>query len=205
MKRLGNYEILLHPHDHKNKRDWLRILSFLDKNLDFTKISSSLELGAGMGNIAFHILKRNPQAQVICEDINPEYLKIITQRNPKIEILLHDINKPLPFENERFDLVSCIGTLHYGYVKDPEKVLGEMARVSKKYIFVDFFSKYSLFSFFERIYYPKYSSRRFTASEIRSLIKRLALKEVAKIGTRTIFPRLFPFSGKAVLFLLKKL
>lgn len=197
-------EILICPQDHKGINDWRRIFGFLDENLDYKKINSCLDLGAGLGNFGYFLSQRNPSCQVICADINQEYLKMILQRNPKIEVLLHDINQNLPFNENTFDLVSCIGTLHYSYVKDPEKVLKEMVRVSKKYIFVDFFSKQSIWVLFERIFYPGYNPRRYTMSQISRLIEKLNLKEIAKIGTRTIFPKLFPFSGKTVLFLLKK-
>jgi ubiquinone/menaquinone biosynthesis C-methylase UbiE len=164
-------EILLHPSDHKNEKDWKIILNFLDENLDYSKISKSLELGAGMGNISFHILNKNPKSQAVCEDINPEYLKIISKRNPRIETICHDINQPLPFKENNFDLVSCIGTLHYSYVRDLNGVLKEMVRVSNKYLLVDFFSANSLFAFLERIRYPKYNPRRFTYPEIQKNLK----------------------------------
>jgi len=197
-------EILLHPHDHKNKNDWQRILKFLDENLDYQNIQNVLELGAGMGNIAFYILEKNPQARAVCEDINQEYLKIIKKRNSKIETILHDINQDLPFPDNCFDLVSCLGTWHYSYVKDLEKVLREMIRVSRKYILIDFFPKYSLYTRFQKIRFPKYNPRRFSASEIAATFKKMKLKKIAKIGTRTLFPKLFPFLGRTVVFLLEK-
>ncbi len=204
MKEPANTEIILHPSDHKNIKDWQRIFKFLDNNLNYKEINHFLDIGAGMGNLGHFILKRNSFCQVICEDINPKYLRIISQRDNKIKTILHDINQPLPFEDKSFDLVSCVGTLHYAYVRNPERVLKEMVRLSKKYILVDFFPKYSFWALLERIFHPRYNPRRYSLIQILTLLRELNLKEVSKIGTRTIFPKLFPFSGKTILFLLKK-
>jgi len=204
MKEPVNTEILLHPSDHKNVKDWLRIFKFLDNNLNYKEINHFLDIGAGMGNLGHFILKRNSFCEVICEDINPKYLKIISQRDNKMKTILHDINQSLPFEDRSFDLVSCVGTLHYAYVRNPERVLKEMVRLSNKYILVDFFPKHSFWSLFERIFHPHYNPRRYNLIQVSRLLRKLNLEEMSKVGTRTIFPKLFPFSGKTVLFLLKK-
>lgn len=204
MKKLQYNEVLIHPHDHKNLKDWQRIFNLLDKRLNIREINSFLELGAGMGNLGYFILKRNSFCQVICEDINPKYLKIINQRDNKIKTILHDINQPLPFKDGSFDLVSCVGTLHYACARNPERILKEIVRLSKKYILVDFFPKYSFSALLERIFRPHYNPRRYSLIQVSKLLRKLNLKEVAKIGTRTIFPKLFPFLGKTILFLFKK-
>ena len=204
MRKLQDNEVLIHPHDHKNLKDWQRIFNLLDKNLNIREINSFLELGAGMGNLSRFILKKNPVCQTVCEDINQDYLKTIQEKEPRIQTLFHDINQPLPFKANSFDLVACIGTLHYFYVKDPEKVLGEMAKVSKKYLLVDFFSASSPYVFLEKILYPKFSPRRYNSYQINNLLKKYNLKKIDRIGTRTPFPKILPFSGKLVIFLLKK-
>jgi len=204
MKEPANTKILLHPSDHKNVKDWQKIFKFLDNSLNYKKINHFLDIGAGMGNLGYFILKRNSFCQVACEDINPKYLRIISQRDNRIKTILHDINQPLPFEDKSFDMVSCVGTLHYAYARNPERILKEMVRLSKKYILVDFFPRYSFWALLERIFHPHYNPRRYSLIQVSRLLRKLNLKEVAKIGTRTIFPKLFPFSGKTILFLLKK-
>ena len=204
MRKLQNNEVLIHPHDHKNLKDWQRIFNLLDKNLNIREINSFLELGAGMGNLSRFILKKNPLCQMVCEDINQDYLKIIQEKEPRIQTLFHDINQALPFKTNSFDLVACIGTLHYFYVKNSEKVLTEIRRVSKKYIFIDCFSRYSPWVFYEKIFHPQYNPRRKSFIEMKKVFQRQSLKILDIWGTRTIFPQAFPFSGKLVVFLLKK-
>lgn len=204
MKKLQESEILIHPHDHKTKKDWKRILAFLDNNLDPREMNSFLDLGAGLGNLASFILMKNPNCKAVCQDINPDYLRMISQKNPKIQILCGDINQSLPFEDQKFDLVSCIGTLHYSYLKNPEKVFQEMIRISKKYILVDCFSKHLPWTLIAKIFFPENNSRKLSRSQAKKIFRKHNLKIIDKTGTRTPFPKLFPFSGKLVLFLLEK-
>lgn len=200
------YDIKLHPSDHKNKNDWRGILGFLDKNLDYNKIASALDLGAGMSNIGNHILKNNPASRVVSVDTNDGHLSASRARSNSIVALKHDINKPLPFAGESFDLVSCIGTLHYLYIKSPREVIKEMARVSRRYVMLDFFSKNSLYSFLLRLRHPKYSPRMYSKKDAEDLISSsVRMKIVSLRGGRTPFPNLLPYSGKEVFYLLEKL
>lgn len=199
------YDILLHPSDHKNKNDWRNILSFLDKNLDYSSLGSALDLGAGMSNIGNHILKNNPASRIVSIDINEDNLAASRARDNSIVALKHDINKPLPFTDKSFDLVSCVGTLHYRYITSPKEVIREMARVSQRYVMLDFFSKNSLYSFLLRLRHPGYSPRMYSKKDAEDLISPSAhLKTIYLKGGRTPFPNLFPYSGKEVFYLLEK-
>ena len=204
MKKLQRDKVLIHPHDHKKISDWQKIFKFLEENIDFGEINSFLELGAGTGNLANFVLSKNPRAKVICEDINEQFLQIIKERNSAIEILKHDINEKLPFGDNTFDLVSCIGVLQYSSVKHPLGAIAEMRRVSKNYILLDCFPRYSSWVLFEKIFYPGYNPKRKSSSEMERIFRRYNLKLVSKAGIRTPFSKTFPFSGKTVLFLLKR-
>lgn len=204
IRKLQEGKLLIHPHDHKGVKDWEKIFDFLERNLDFDGLESFLDLGAGMGNLSYFFLKKNPSCHTVCVDVNQDYLDIIAKRNHSIKTISYDINKRLPFGDNSFDIVSCMGTLQYSYIKQPEIVLGEMVRVSRKYIFIDCFSKYSPWVLFERIFYPKFNPRRRSFSEMEEVFKKYSLNIVDIIGSRTLFSRIFPFSGKTVFFLLKK-
>ena len=206
---MGNYnkdnEIVIHPSDHKNKKDWADIFDFLDKNLDYSSVQDALDLGAGMSNIGAHILKNNPDCHVVSIDNNDYDLSESRKLIESIEVLKHDINKLFPFGDESFDFVSCLGTLHYGYINTPKEVIEEMIRVSRKYILVDFFSKNSLYNFLLRLRHPAYSARMYSKKNVEELIASSGnLDIVSVMGGRTFFPRLFPYSGKEVFYLLEK-
>mgnify|MGYP001576207701 CR=1 FL=1 len=198
------YKIVTHPHDHKKEKDWVIILDFINKNIKSYNLKKTLELGAGMGNISSYFASQGVIA--FAEDTNLEYLNIIQNRNSLISVLQHDINNPLPFSDNSFDLVSCIGTLHYGYIKNLPLIWNEMIRVSNRYILVDFFSKYSIYRFLERIYNPLYNPRTYSKKEAFNLIKKFNLDVVSKTSTKSlsIIRQTFPFAGKAAYFLLEK-
>ena len=157
-----------------------------------------------MGNLAHFFREKNPSCQAVCVDIKQDYLDLIAKRDPDIKTVLYDINQPLPFKDQSFTMASCIGTLHYSYIEYPEKVLGEMARVSQKYILIDCFSKYSPWALGGRIFRPRSNPRRKSSSEMKRIFRRYNLKLVRRVGIRTPFSKVFPFSGKTVFFLLKK-
>jgi ubiquinone/menaquinone biosynthesis C-methylase UbiE len=206
---MGNYskgnKILIHPSDHKNKRDWGGILKFLDKNLDYPLLSDFADLGAGMSNIGVHISEKNPRCRVVSIDTSKDLLAVSKKRAPSIKTICHDINNPLPFPDQSFDFVSCIGTLHYGCIRDPGFVLGEMARVARKIILVDFFVKNSPYSWLLSVRHPNYNARKCSRKEAEKLLGSICeFKVWDVVGGRTPFGGLLPYSGRDVFYLLEK-
>lgn len=198
-------EIIKHPSDHKNINDWKGILRFLDEHINYMALDSFLDLGAGMSNIGVHILRNNPDCRVVSVDTNGDFLKESQRRNSLIEAVNRDINKALPFADNFFGLVSCVGTLHYGYIQNPEAVLAEMGRVTRRYILVDFLVKNSPYNFFLSLRHPGYNARKYTKKEIGEALLCVGdFGVVAARGERTIFPTLFPYSGREVFYLLEK-
>ncbi len=55
-------------------------------------------------------------------------------RNPKLYSLILYDGKKIPFENDQFDIVTCIDVIEH--VEDYEKFLFELMRVSKKGVFI---------------------------------------------------------------------
>lgn len=203
VKEFKNRDIILHPHDHKREFDWRVILNFLDKHWDGSRINSVLELGAGTGNIAVFFAKKGVD-KIVAEDIDSDHLATIQARDGTISVIKHDINTPLPFANNSFDLVTCLGTLHYSSVNDFRKVLEEMKRVSGHYVLFDLFSRHSLYYYIvERLLYPPPAPRRFSPSETINLIKEIGLTAIDITSTRNlpILSEFYPYLGKMVIFL----
>ena len=177
-----------------------------NRNIDFKKIDSFLDLGAGTGDLGTFAIRKNPEIKVVCADINNEYLNIISKRNSSIKTLSYDINNQIPFDASSFDFVAYLGTHHYGSVKkNINDLIIDLKRVSKKYILIDFFPNNSPYVFLQRIFYPNYNPRRYSQKEINNIILNNKLKIVSKIGTRTIFPKIMPLTGSTVFYLLEKI
>ena len=189
------FPVVIHPHDHKRARDWQKILFFIRSFFKDKKVRRVLELGAGTGNIAAYFADIG--VSVTAEDVNGDYLRVIRGRDPRIMTLEHDINTPLPFPDGHFDVVFCIGVLHYASVRSIESVLAEMARVSSRYLVIDLFPKYSLYGILERIVFPRFHPRRFSADGARALFSRAGVSPVAELPTRA------PLNKSAVYILQK--
>lgn len=195
------------PHDHKRFHDWKLILDFLRKNIQFIPGFRVLDLGTGAGNIPNFALTAIKDTLAIGLDINSSYLRHMLKRNPRIVGLVRDINERLPFRSESFDLVSCTGTLHYSYIDDPFRIISEMRRVSRNYVFIDFLSRVSPYVLFERCFNPSYRPKRYGKKSVNQILAKLGLKPVGIIGGRTLpfINKYLPFSGKTVYVLAQKI
>ena len=90
-----------------------------------------LDIGCGKGYLLFDLLKVVPDAEIYGIDIS-EYA--ISNCKPEVSSQLKVGNATnLPWEDDYFDLVISINTLHCLHNYDLEASLKEMERVSKKY------------------------------------------------------------------------
>lgn len=197
------HDIVLHPNDHKTMRDWRHILAFLDRTIMIPP-QSVLELGGGFGNIAFHYARRGARAVVL--DTDHACLMNAARRHKGIETTSHDINAPLPWNDGSFDLVTCTGALHYGYVRDAAAIIREMARISRRYVLIDVLSRYAPYRLMELLYNPAYRPRTYSSCATHALLAPYPLVVRGRMGGKSLpfIAELFPFIGKTVYYLLEK-
>ncbi len=93
-----------------------------------------LDIGTGLGALAFEFARRLPQAKVYALDISPEMLaeaKRIAQetRIDNVELVCGDAHK-LEFADVYFDLVVSFGILHH--LRDIRLLFSEVKRVLKE-------------------------------------------------------------------------
>lgn len=197
-------EIILCPSDHKNYSDWLNIFDFLDNSLDYSRVESALDLGSGTGNLIRHFIRKNKECACTAVDRREDLLNVFRNYSKNITCVTSDINENLPFPDNSFDFVSCVGTLHYPYIKDSLRVLSEMKRVSKKYIFVDFLLKNSPYSFLQTLRHPSFIARKYTKHEIGGICESLGLKQIGARGGRTALPCISQYLGREIFCILEK-
>ncbi|MCI6509152.1 MAG: class I SAM-dependent methyltransferase [Bacilli bacterium] len=103
--------------------------NWLDKYSDIIRTTKTkiLDLGSGTGNDTLYLI--NKGYDVIACDYSIVALDNIKKYIPKAEILLTDISKPLPFNDNTFDLIIADLSLHYFTEKDTIKILKEIKRV----------------------------------------------------------------------------
>ena len=98
----------------------------ISKSIEFSPALSLLDVGCGNG---FFMYQFNNFCQVTGVDYSEQMLKL----NPVKNVLQMDAHE-LKFQNDSFDLVFCHALLHH--VAFPEKVISEMAKVSRKYVVI---------------------------------------------------------------------
>lgn len=93
-----------------------------------------LDVGGGNGTVSIEIAKKNKFAKIYFIDGSENMLKIgknnIEKENLQNRIIFVNANaKNIPFDKNLFDISFCSNMLHHQ--KNPEKVIEEMARVTK--------------------------------------------------------------------------
>tara|TARA_A100001388_G_scaffold274576_1_gene258429 strand:+ start:91 stop:759 length:669 start_codon:yes stop_codon:yes gene_type:complete len=115
---------------------WNQVINSLYENYNLSEDAKILDIGCGKGFFLYDLLKLKPNSEVAGIDISKYAIK-----NAKEEIknkLVFGNATNLPWEDNYFDLVVSITTLHNLYVFDLEKALKEMERVGKnKYLCVE--------------------------------------------------------------------
>lgn len=103
---------------------WRYLVTHLSPYLN--KVNTVLDLGASCGRLANELSKKYPKIK---------FTGVDTHVQPKtfIPIKKYD-GKKLPFPNNSFDCVMLIDVLHHD--ENPETILQEAKRVSKKYILI---------------------------------------------------------------------
>ena len=109
---------------------WGKVAEKLIQHYKLSSNSKILDIGCGKGFLLYDILKLLPDVEVHGIDISKYAIK-----NSKSEIrnnLIEGNANNLPWEDNYFDLVISINTLHCLHAKDLEESLKEMQRVGKK-------------------------------------------------------------------------
>ena len=87
------------------------------------RADNALDLGVGDGRVAAGI----DAARLIGADVSQVALDRARTRLPEAELVLIEPDEALPFEDNAFDLVTCIETLEH--VRDVQLALSEIRRV----------------------------------------------------------------------------
>lgn len=93
-----------------------------------TEYQSLLDIGCGTGYL-IDMLQRQKNALYCGLDLSPEMLKMAKQKLPQSVYLTEGSADSLPYEDNSFDVVTCIQSFHH-YPK-PEKSMSEAYRVLK--------------------------------------------------------------------------
>jgi SAM-dependent methyltransferase len=101
---------------------------YLARTLDLSEIAAVIDIGCGRGMATNYLERKVP---MICgADFSFQQIKANPSKHEKIVAT----GESLPFTDRSFDLAMCWELLHHA--DSPERVIGEMARVSRKWIVI---------------------------------------------------------------------
>jgi ubiquinone/menaquinone biosynthesis C-methylase UbiE len=87
-----------------------------------------LDVGCGPGGLTGELARRVGAGQVATIDPSPPFVQACRERNPGVDVR-EGVAEDLPFPNATFD--ATLASLVVGFMTDPVRGLGEMARVTK--------------------------------------------------------------------------
>jgi methionine biosynthesis protein MetW len=158
--------------------------------LDLINDDSILDIGCGDGLLLKEISRKNPAAKLTGLDISPRAIEIARSRG--LECRLFDITQRLPFDDNSFDAVLLLDILEHLF--EPEEVLKEACRVTRKHIYISVPNFISLPARLQMLFghVPENNSPRkghvywMTYGVLKQLINRADLK-IEKIKMNTFW------------------
>jgi SAM-dependent methyltransferase len=110
---------------------WKSVAEALIKNYNLKSGSKVLDVGCGKGFLLYEMKLLIPELDIKGIDIS-EYGLRNTKKEVKPFLKKHKAQDSLPFEDNEFDLVISLGTLHNLRLFDLEKSLKEIERVGRQ-------------------------------------------------------------------------
>jgi len=118
---------------------WEVVARVLIEKYNLSDDAKILDVGCGKGFLLYEFKKLLPQASVKGFDIS-SYAVENAKEEIKEKLFVHKVQNPYPFEDNEFDLVLSITTLHNLGINELKPALKEVERVGKnKYIVVESF------------------------------------------------------------------
>jgi ubiquinone/menaquinone biosynthesis C-methylase UbiE len=110
---------------------WRAVAEAMAANYNLQKDARILDVGCGKGFLLYEFTQILPNCKVNGVDISQYAL---ANAKDEIQPYLHEANATnLPFDDDEFDFVYSINTLHNLYIQDLFSGLSEMTRVGRKH------------------------------------------------------------------------
>ena len=110
---------------------WQKVAEAMSRKYSLPRNPRILDIGCGKGYLLYDFLKVIPNAEVYGIDISSYAIKNSKEEIKNNLVLGSAVN--LPWDDNYFDLVISINTLHCLYSYDLNNALKEMERVGKNY------------------------------------------------------------------------
>ena len=100
-----------------------------------------LDAGCGNGDFSILLAQQFPSAKITGADYSKDMITMCEQAKKdsdldNIEFKVADLLNT-PFDDNEFDITVCVGTIHHIHKKDLDKVIKEIARITKKTVILE--------------------------------------------------------------------
>jgi len=135
---------------HENIQDaHTAALSILNPLLHYLEVTSMLDVGTGTGRALHYLRQHRPTMTLMGVDPVQELLDKAADRGIPRTSLTVGVGENLPFADNSFDASCEFGILHH--VPQPDLVVREMIRVSRKCVFLSDSNRFGQGSFLARV------------------------------------------------------
>ena len=152
-----------------------------------------LDLGCGNGEFTNQLSKL---AATTAIDLSEEMISLAKTTFPHITFLISSIYQ-IPLETKSFNTTVCLNTLHH--IKDMEKAISEICRVTKNQVLIEIKNKNST-NYLRRslIKNPEYLWRATTIKEIKKMFSKNNFKLIKKYSPLPIINPVYILDFRSV-------
>lgn len=151
--------------------------------IPLAKKNRLLDLGCGNGFFSYYF-------DQVCQTVGADFSQKMLEKNPISQKILMDAAR-LSFQDFSFDVVFCHALLHH--VENIDQVLGEMRRVSRKYVVVLEPNRNNPFMFlFSALVPEERKAMEFSLGYLKGKLERNKLRVIASFSQGMTVPNKTP-------------
>ncbi len=178
-----------------NKRQmWKIYTKVLDELIEQNNHSSIIDVGCGIGNFLFEIVRRNYFKTIVGMDVLEETFLIAKDVSYFKEVRFEKGNLlNMKYQNQSFDITFCLNLLHHIHIEDLEKALNELSRITSSYLIIEIRNKKNLFNYSYKLLklkkYKNLPTNTNSIMEINEILYKSRFK-LEKVECKYYFPNI---------------
>jgi len=141
-----------------------------------------LDAGCGNGEFSISLSQQFPASRITGADYYEDMIKLCDHTKKDVNNIEFKVANLLntPFDDNDFDITVCINTIHHIHKKDLDKVIEEIARITKKTVILEIKNRnclyYPIRKLREKLLFPGLSVYVTTVKEMERLFEKYGFR-----------------------------